>query len=122
MNKEELESRTFAFALRVIRFVSAFPRHTVADILGRQLVKAGTSVGANYREANGAESRDDFIHKIAIVAKEAAESGYWLELCLQTAVGDSNEAVPLLQESKELMAIFTACGKTAKANAKNCEV
>ena len=116
MNKEELESRTFAFALRVIRFVSVFPRHTVADILGRQLVKAGTSVGANYREANGAESRDDFIHKIAIVAKEAAESGYWLELCLQTPVGDSSEAVQLLKESKELMAIFTACGKTAKAN------
>ena len=116
MNKEELEERTLAFALHVVRFVAAFPRTTIADILGRQLVKAGTSVGANYREANRAESRDDFIHKIAIVAKEAAESGYWLDVCRQTPLGDSKVAAQLLAESKELLAIFTQSGKTAKAN------
>ena len=116
MNKEELEVRTLAYALRIIRFVATFPHNSTADILGRQLVKAGTSVGANYREANGAESRDDFIHKIAIVAKAAAESGYWLELCRQMPLGDSKEAAHLLTESKELLAIFTQSGKTAKAN------
>ena len=122
MNKHDLEQRTLNFALRIIRFVGAFPRSTVADVLGRQLLKSGTSIDANYREANSAESRSDFIHKIAISAKEAAETAYWLELCMLTPLGDSAESAGLLAESKELLAIFTKCGKTAKANAKNCEV
>src|SRR4029453_12395376 len=80
MTKKELEQRTKKFALRVIAFVSALPNERICDVLGYQLLKAGTSVGGNYREANRAQSRNDFIHKIAIVEKESAESEYWLEL------------------------------------------
>ena len=78
MDKSELEKRTKLFALRIIKFVAALARNKANDVLGYQLVKCGTSIGANYREANRAESRNDFIHKIGIVEKEAAEIQYWL--------------------------------------------
>jgi four helix bundle protein len=77
MDKFELEKRTRRFALRIITFVATLPRNKVADVLGYQLMKAGTSMGANYHEANRAESRNDFIHKIGIVEKEAAVEN-WL--------------------------------------------
>jgi len=115
MHKSELESRTKKFALDVIRFVASWPRGNVADVLGRQLVKAATSVGANYREANRAESRGDFIHKIGIVEKEASESRYWLELSQEAEIGDQNPCDTLLMEAAELLAIFTAIGKTTKS-------
>jgi len=75
VNKRDLEKRTKTFALRVIKFVSNVPVNKVADVLGYQLLKSGTAVGANYRAANRAESRKDFIHKIGIVEKEASETG-----------------------------------------------
>ena len=79
MDKAELERRTKTFALRVIRFVAQLPKTRVTDVMGYQLVKSGTSIGANYREANRAQSRSDFIHKVALVEKEAAETQYWFE-------------------------------------------
>ena len=91
MNKKELEQRTKRFALRVIAFVCRLPRGKLADVLGYQLLKAGTSVGANYREANRAQSRNDFIHKIAIVEKDSAESEYWLELFDDSNIGEVSE-------------------------------
>ena len=75
MNKKDLEKRTKTFALRVIQFVSNLPVNKVTDVLGYQVLKSGTAVGANYREGNRAESRKDFIHKIGIVEKEASETG-----------------------------------------------
>ena len=80
-----------------------------------QLVKAGRSVGANYREANRAESRNDFIHKIGIVEKEASESQYWLEICDEAKPGDAQQRDWLLAEFGELLAILTSSGRTAKA-------
>ncbi|MFN2514183.1 MAG: four helix bundle protein, partial [Pyrinomonadaceae bacterium] len=74
------------------------------------------SVGANYREANRAESRADFIHKIAIVEKECSESQYWLELCEEADLGNRDQRRWLLQESGELLAIFTSVGRSTKAN------
>jgi four helix bundle protein len=115
VDKRELERRTKEFALRVVRFVSDLPKSKMTDVLGYQLLKSGTSIGANYREANRAESRNDFIHKIAIVEKEAAEAQYWLELFEDSKVGDPAERRWLLQECGELLAIFTSSGKTAKA-------
>jgi four helix bundle protein len=115
MDKVELEQRTKQFALRVIRFVAALPKNKVADVLGYQLLKAGTSIGANYREANRAVSRNDFINKIGIVEKEAAESEYWLELFDEASIGDVDERHWLLQEAGELLAIFTSIGKTTKS-------
>ena len=70
MDRNELEGRTKGFALRVVRFVGALPKNRVADVLGYQLLRSGTSIGANYREANRAESRNDFIHKIGIAEKK----------------------------------------------------
>jgi four helix bundle protein len=116
MEKNALEIRTKVFALRVIKFVADASNNKAADILGRQLLKSGTSIGANYREARRAESLDDFIHKIAIVEKETNESKYWLELFYEGNFGDGQEAKLLLQETTELLAIFTRSGKTAKAN------
>jgi four helix bundle protein len=85
-------------------------------VLGRQLLRAGTSIGANYREAARAESRNDFIHKIGVVEKEAAETVYWLELLEAAGLGDATERQALQREAGELLAIFTASGRTAKSN------
>ena len=104
MDKAELEQRTKRFALRVIGFVAELPKSKVNDVLGYQLLKSGTSIGANYREANRAESRNDFIHKIGVVEKEAAETQYWLELSQEARLGSTQERQWLLQESGELLA------------------
>ena len=112
----DLEMRTKKFALAVISFVSQLTKTKATDVMGYQLLKAGTSVGANYREANRAESHDDFIHKIGIVEKEASETLYWLELFRDSQTNDDSKLNSLAQESGELLAIFTAIGKTAKRN------
>jgi len=115
MERRDLEKRTKIFALRVIRFVEGLPKGKVAHVLGYQLLKSGTSIGANYREANRAESHDDFIHKIGIVEKEASETEYWLELFDEADIGNVEERGWLLREARELVAIFTATGRTAKS-------
>ncbi len=114
MDKHELEQRTKRFALKVIAFAATLPKTRSGQIVEYQLVKAGTSVGANYREANRAESRADFIHKIAIVEKESSESKYWLELCAEAGFGNSDLRRWLLQESHELLAIFVSIGRSSK--------
>ncbi|MDP3071078.1 MAG: four helix bundle protein [Opitutaceae bacterium] len=109
-----LEERTLAFAVSIVHFVAGFARSDASGVVGRQLLKSGTSIGANYREANRAESRDDFIHKTAIVLKEAAESDYWLELCVRTDFGDVVQREALCREARELLAIFTTINRRAK--------
>jgi len=84
--------------------------------MSRQLLKSGTSVGANYREAGRAESHDDFIHKIAICEKEAAETQYWLELFLEGKLASEEKCERLRQEASELLAIFVASDRTAKGS------
>jgi four helix bundle protein len=116
MDKRELETRTMQYALKIIAFVATLPLGKAGDVIGYQMVKAGTSIGANYREANRAESRNDFIHKLGIVEKEAAETQYWLELCEEAKLGDAEQRRWLVQEARELLAIFTRSGQTAKAN------
>ena len=115
MNKAELEQRTKGFSLNLIRFLQSLPKNYLGEAMGRQLLKSGTSIGANYREANRAESKADFIHKLAIAEKEASETVYWLELMLEAGIGANQEATKLTQEAKELLAIFTAAGRTSKA-------
>jgi four helix bundle protein len=90
----------------------------ITNVLGYQLLKCGTSIGANYREANRAQSRKDFIHKIAVVEKEASETQYWLELFDALRMGNPESLPWLLTESGELLAIFTSIGKTAKSRQK----
>ena len=82
--------------------------------MGYQLLKSGTSIGANYREANRAESRNDFIHKIGIAEKEASETQYWLELIEESKIGAPESAAKLKSEAGELLAIFTAIGRKCK--------
>lgn len=118
MNKSDLEQRTLKFALSVIQFVNGLPRTTTGNSLGKQLLRSGTSIGANYREANRAESKADFIHKIAIIEKEAAETQYWLELLLGCGTGDPEKVKLLRQEASELLAIFTSIGKTSRQKYK----
>jgi four helix bundle protein len=109
-----LEARTLKFAVSVVHFVSRFPRSDAGSVIGRQLLKSGTSIGANYREANRAESREDFIHKTAVVLKEAAETLYWVELCENTGIGETTRMEELKSESSELLAIFTTINRRAK--------
>ena len=113
--KKELEARTKRFALSVIAFVGKLPRGKASDVIGYQLLKSGTSIGANYREANRAQSHDDFIHKVAVCEKEAAETEYWLELAVEANLTTSSSTEELLQEVRELLAIFVASGRTAKS-------
>jgi four helix bundle protein len=110
--KNEFEGRTFRFALAAIRLTDALPRTTSGSVIGRQLLKSATAIGANYREAQRAESKADFAHKVAIAEKEAAETEYWLSLCQEAAF--RVETNLLLAESRELLAILVAMGKTAK--------
>lgn len=114
MNRKDLEKRTKDFALRIIRFVANLPKNKITDILGHQLLRSGTSVGANYREANRAESRRDFVHKIGLVEKECSETQYWLEVFEESDIGECEDRQWLLGESSELLAIFTTIGRKAK--------
>src|SRR3954470_22301962 len=112
--KKDLEQRTKQFALAVIRFTAALPRTREADILGRQLLRSATSVGANYREANRGVSRPDFANKLGTVQKEGAETQYWIELLIESGIATNPSAAALHKESTELLAIFTAIGKKLK--------
>lgn len=118
MEKEELQRRTKQFALGVIRFNGKLPHSSAGTVIGNQLLRAATSVGANYRAACRARSRADFISKIGIVEEEADECAYWLELVQEAGLLPAEEVAPLLQEAHELTAIFTASGRTAKSNRK----
>jgi four helix bundle protein len=112
--KTELEERTKRFAVEVIRAVRTFPRAVDGIEVGRQLLRAATSVGANYREANRAESRDDFIHKVGLAEKEASETHYWSEICFDAALGAPQKINLLRNESSQLLAILTTIGRKAK--------
>jgi four helix bundle protein len=111
---DELKARTKAFALEIIRLVSSLPRTEIARIIGGQLVRAGTAVGANYRAACRARSSADFKAKLAIVEEEADESLYWLEVLADAGIVPRASVAGLLQEANELVAIFTAARTTAR--------
>lgn len=115
MDRRELEERTKRFSISIIQLVKTLPKSKAADVIGYQILKSATSIGANYREAARAESKADFIHKIGVVEKEANETLYWLELIKESLV-QKNSVDHLLKECDELLAIFVASGKTAKRN------
>jgi four helix bundle protein len=113
--KYDLEDRTLEFGKNIIKFCQALTRNTINNELVRQLVKSGTSIGANYREANGAESKKDFTHKIGISLKEAKETQYWLKLILETNIESQKRIELLLKESLELIKIFSSISKNSKS-------
>jgi len=114
MTPRELQTRTRAFALRVIKLVDALPRSTVGWVIGKQLLRSATSVGANYRAACRAQSRSDFAAKLSIVVEEADESLYWLDLLQESGLIRPKRLTELLREANELVAITAAARKTAK--------
>ncbi len=114
---EALRDRTKTFALRVIRLFRSLPYKTDTQGLGKQLLRCGTSVAANYRAACRARSRAEFVARIAIVAEEADEAVLWLELLIESGIIKSEMTVALLEEAKELAAILTASRQTAKRSA-----
>ena len=118
ISPEQLRDRTKAFASRVIRLYVALPAKPVAQVIGRQLLRAGTSVGANYRAACRGRSRPDFISKLGIVAEEADETIYWLELLSDNDIVKPQRLSELLKEAHELTAIFTAALDTSKAKGR----
>jgi four helix bundle protein len=115
MNKQELLQRTKIFALRVIKTVQALPRDDVSTTIGRQLLRAGTSVGANYRAACRAKSTADFLNKLKIVEEECDESTYWMELLIDAGSLSLGRLEALLKESDELVAIFVSAIKATRA-------
>ena len=114
MKNSDLKQRTKRFALDIIKFVELLPKNETCRVLGRQLLRAGTSVGANYRSAKRAKSNADFIHKMGTVEEEADECGYWLELLCESNHVASVQAAPLLREADELVAIAVASINTAR--------
>ena len=116
MNDEkDLRVRTKAFAIRVIRLYCALPKNeVVAQVLGKQALRAGTSIGANYREAYRARSKAEFISKIGDCLKEADETLYWLELLLEENILPKRRLQPLLTEADGLIAILTTISKRSK--------
>ena len=112
---EGMKGRTKQFALRVIRVVQSLPeRNRAAEVIGRQLLRASTSVGANYRAACRAKSRADFIHKLGTVEEEADESLYWMELLIESGLIGAEKLKSLMQEGDEILAIVVASINTAR--------
>ena len=121
MHPEELKKRTKQFALRIIKLFRNLPKGKDSEVIGMQLLRAGTSVGANYRAACKARSSADFISKITIVEEEADESAYWIELLIESGIIKKELLKDILKEANELTAIFTASGHTAKFNKNNSQ-
>jgi four helix bundle protein len=114
MSNENLKKRTKKFALDVIKFFEALPKNETCRILGRQLLRSGTSVGANYRAACRAKSTADFINKMGTVEEEADESSYWIELLVEDGKVPEAKAGPLMKEASELLAITVSSINTAR--------
>ena len=114
-DEKDLRPRTKLFARRIIKLYVALPKtNTVAQVLGKQMLRSGTSVGANYREAYRARSKAEFISKIGDCLKEADETLYWLELILDESFVPARRLQPVVNEADELVAIFTTIAKRAR--------
>ena len=110
----DLKERTKAFALAIVRLVDDLARSPATDVIGRQLLRAATSVAANYRSARRARSRKEFLAKLGIVEEEADESAFWLELVLEAGLVSSATATELREEAGQLVAITIASIRTAR--------
>jgi four helix bundle protein len=114
---KKLEKRTKAFAIRIIRLSTNLPNTVEGKIIRNQLTKAGTSIGANYREANRSRSKADFKNKIKICESEASETNYWLEIIMDMEWIETKEQEPIMTEANELLSIFTSIGKSLQLQA-----
>ncbi|MCB0726288.1 MAG: four helix bundle protein [Ignavibacteriae bacterium] len=119
MTSDELKQRTKTFALRVIRLVENLLNNMIGKVLGNQLIRSATSVGANYRAACRSRSKQEFVSRIKVVEEEADESLFWLELIMEKNIFKLEKINGLIKEADELTAIFTSTNKTAKVNFLN---
>ncbi len=111
---DDLRNRTKAFSLRVIRLFGALPRTVEAQVIGKQLLRSATSVGANYREGTRARSDAEFIAKLGDCLKELEETAYWFELLAESGIVAPEKLAPLQDETNQLLAILTAIVKRRK--------
>ena len=118
MDKDEMRRRTKAFALSVMSFCRHLPRSAEAAVIARQLLRCGTSVGANYRAACLARSRADFISKMGIVLEEVDESRYWMELLVEGKLSEPQTVREIMREAAELTSIVAASIITARERQK----
>jgi four helix bundle protein len=114
--ENDLRERTKLFALRIIRLFGTLPKTAEAQVLGKQLLRSGTSVGANYREAHRGRSKPEFIAKCGDSLREWEESAYWLELLVEGGIVPADKLQPLREECDELTAIFVTIIKRARSS------
>ncbi len=113
-SRHDLKERTKKFAIRVLRLYAGLPKTTEAQVLGKQVLRSGTSVGAHYREATRARSTAEFVSKIEVGLQELEETMYWLELLAEVGIENSGTIRDTLTEAEELVRIFVASVRTAK--------
>jgi four helix bundle protein len=114
----ELSERVLDYGLRTIKVVESLPKTLVGRRIGDQLLRSATSVGANFEEAQAAESRDDFVHKLQVALKELPESNYWLRLLAKAGALPEQRFAPLLDESNQLVAMLSKAVAKVKGKAK----
>lgn len=116
MTRDEMRARTKTYASRIVKLCSALPNNWVAQTLARQLLRSGTSVGANYRAVCRAKSNSDFINKLRIVEEECDESLFWMELLVDNLLVKPSRLSDLMKEADEILAIVVASAKTARTS------
>ena len=112
---QQLRDRTKRFALRIIRLSQALPRNRETNVIGGQVLRSGTAVAANYRAVGRARSKAEFVAKMGVVVEEADETVFWLEMLSDAGLVESSRLAPLQKEANELLAIFSASKRTARA-------
>ena len=115
---DNIQGRSFAFALRIVKLFKYINSDSVGKILGSQILRSGTSIGANIEEAYAAQSRSDFIHKMSLSLKEARETNYWLRILRDSQIVDEGKITEIINESDEIKRILGKIVVTAK-NRKN---
>ena len=117
--QQELKERLYEFALNVVRLVRVLPKETAGYELGKQLIKSGTSIAANYEEATSGFSKDDFIYKLSIAFKESKETHFWLRILRDSGLIDKSEAISeLLSECEQISNILAKSLKTSRSNSE----
>lgn len=117
-SNSDLRQRTKIFAVRIVKLYSALPKDTASQVIGKQLLRSGTSVGAHYREAQRSRSPAEFISKIEVGLQELEETDYWIDLLVECDIVSVSRLAPLKSEINELLAMLTATVKTLKQKGK----
>ena len=115
---QDLRTRTSEFALRIIRLYVSLPKTTEAQVIGKQVLRSGTSIGAHYREGYRAKSDADIVHKFETALQELDETDYWLDLLVKANIVPAQRVEPLIRETNELLAIFVTIVTKIKARMK----